>query len=424
MLLIKNAHILDPYTGFDKTHDILIDDSGIINNIADNIETPDNCQVLDAMNRTISTGFVDTHVHFRDPGQTQKEDIHTGMDAAAAGGYTTVVCMANTLPVCDNLETLKYIQNKANEKKNSINVLQACAISTGLKGQEITNFDALLDAGAAGFTDDGIPLKSADFVCKAMEMAVKYNALLSFHEEAPEFVLSAGVNFGSKAAKKFGVQGAMPISEEVMIARDIALALHTGARVVFQHVSSARSVDFIRSGKKMGAKIYAEVTPHHISLTEDDVLEHGTLARMNPPLRKEHDRMALIEGLIDGTIDMIATDHAPHTFEEKSMVFANAPSGITGLETAFSVCNTALVQSGKMSKMKLLECMSKNPAEIYGLKNKAIQIGNKAELVMLDWNKEKIYTDYQSKSSNTPFTGKKLIGSVDAVIMGDKIISF
>lgn len=424
MLLIKNAHILDPYTRFNKIQDILIDDNGIITDISDNIEKSDNYKILDAMNRTISTGFVDTHVHFRDPGQTQKEDIHTGMDAAAAGGYTTVVCMANTSPVCDNLETLKYIQNKTSEKKNSINVLQACAISAGLKGQEITDFGTLLAAGAAGFTDDGIPLKSADFVCKAMEMAVKHNTLLSFHEEAPEFVLSAGVNFGSKAAEKFGVQGAMPISEEVMIARDIALALHTGARVVFQHVSSARSVEFIRYGKKMGAKIYAEVTPHHISLTEDDVLEHGTLARMNPPLRKENDRLALIQGLIDGTIDMIATDHAPHTYDEKNREFAKAPSGIIGLETAFSVCNTTLVQNGKMSKIKLLECMSKNPAEIYSLENKAIKTRNRAELVILDWNKEKIYNSYHSKSSNTPFTGKKLIGSVEAVIIGDNIISF
>lgn len=422
MLLIKNAHILDPYTGFDKRNDILINDNGIIENIADNITC--ECETIDAIGRTISTGFVDTHVHFRDPGQTQKEDIHTGMNAAAAGGYTTVVCMANTSPICDNLQTLKYIQDKVNEKPDSINVLQACAISNNFKGEQITDFGALLDAGAVGFTDDGIPLKNAEFVFKAMQTAVKYDTILSFHEEAPEFVPSAGVNYGSKAAKKFGVSGAMPISEEVMIARDIALALDTGAKVVFQHVSSARSAEFIRYGKKMGAKIYAEVTPHHLSLNEDDVLEHGTLARMNPPLRKEKDRLALIDALIDGTIDMIATDHAPHTTEEKNREFAKAPSGITGLETAFSVCNTTLVQSGKISKIKLLECMSKNPAQIYGLKNKEIKIGNKAELVLLDWNKEKVYTNYQSKSCNTPFTNKKLIGSVDAVIMGDKIISF
>lgn len=423
MLLLKNAHILDPYTKLDALKDILIDSNGIISNIDDEITTPEGCEVIDVNKKTVSTGFVDTHVHFRDPGQTHKEDIHSGMDAAAAGGYTTVVCMANTLPVCDNLDVLTQIQQKASEKQG-INVLQACAISTGLKGKEITDFKALLDAGAVGFTDDGIPLKDAAIVCKAMEMAVKYDTLLSFHEEAPEFVMSAGVNFGSKAAENMNVLGAMPISEEVMIARDIALALHTGARVVFQHVSSARSVEFIRNGKKMGAKIYAEVTPHHIALTEDAVLEHGSFARMNPPLRKEFDRNALIDGLLDGTIDMIATDHAPHTTEEKSRPFANAPSGIIGLETAFSVCNTVLVKSGKMSKMKLLECMSKNPAEIYGLKNKSIQIGNRAELVIVDWDKEKVYTNYQSKSSNSPFTNKKLTGCVQTVIIGDKAISF
>lgn len=423
MLIIKKAHILDPYTNTDNIQDILIDDNGKISDIADNITALENCDVLNADGKTIAPGFVDTHVHFRDPGQTAKEDIHTGMNAAAAGGYTTVVCMANTLPVCDNLETLKYIQDKAKEI-DGINVLQACAVSHGLKGQEITDFGELLNAGAVGFTDDGIPLKDASIVCKAMEMAVKHDTLLSFHEEAPEFVCSPGVNYGSDAAQKFGVSGAMPISEEIMIARDIALALHTGARVVFQHVSSGRSVEFIRNGKKMGANIYAEVTPHHIALTEDDVLTHGTLARMNPPLRKQADRDALINGLLDGTIDMIATDHAPHTSEEKNRDFAHAPSGITGLETAFSVCNTALVQTGKMSKMKLIECMSKNPAEIYGLKDKAVKVGNKAELVLLDWDTEKIYTEYQSKSSNTPFTGQKLTGAVNAVIMGNKIISF
>lgn len=424
MLLIYTAHIMDPYTGLDGLRDILIDDDGTILRVEKHIDwasAGSSVKLLDAKSMTVAPGFVDTHVHFRDPGQTHKEDIHTGMRAAAAGGYTTVVCMANTKPICDNLETLRYVQETA-ASEPLIHVLQACAITDGLGGSSLTDFAALLAAGAPGFTDDGVPIRDVALVYRAMEEAAKCGALLSFHEEAPEFVPSPGVNFGSKAAQQFGVPGAQSISEEVMIARDIALALRTGCRVVFQHVSSELSVQLIRAGKALGASIYAEVTPHHLALTEDAVLEHGTLARMNPPLRTEADRQALIAGLRDGTIDMIATDHAPHTAEEKSKPFSEAPSGIIGLETAFSVCNTALVKTGRMTRMQLLTCMSKNPAEIYGLSGKAIVPGNRAELVLLDWDADKTYTAYQSKSSNSPFTGKPLRGAVRSIVMGQREI--
>ncbi|MBS7224603.1 MAG: dihydroorotase [Clostridiaceae bacterium] len=426
MLLIYTAHIMDPYTGLDGLRDILIDDNGIIVKVEKHIDwasAGSDVKMLDAKSMTVAPGFVDTHVHFRDPGQTQKEDIHTGMRSAAAGGYTTVICMANTKPVCDNLDTLQYVQQTAAQEP-IINVLQACAITKGLSGQELTDFDELLAAGAPGFTDDGVPLRDAALTMRAMEEAVRTGTLLSFHEEAPEFVPSPGVNFGSAAAGKFGVPGAKPISEEVMVARDIALALRSGARVVFQHISSAHSVALIRAGKALGANIYAEVTPHHLALTEDAVLEHGTLARMNPPLRTEADRQALIAGLKDGTIDMIATDHAPHTAEEKARDFAAAPSGIIGLETAFSVCNTTLVKTGRMTRMQLLQCMSKKPAEIYGLTGKSIEPGNRAELVLLDWDAHKTYTAYQSKSANSPFTGKPLRGAVHSIVMGQRELRF
>ena len=426
MLLIYTAHIMDPYTGLDGLRDILIDDNGIIVQVEKHIDwasAGDDVTILDAKSMTVAPGFVDTHVHFRDPGQTHKEDIQTGMRAAAAGGYTTVICMANTRPVCDNLETLRYVQQAAAEEP-LIHVLQACAVTQGLEGRELTDFAGLKAAGAPGFTDDGMPLASASLVMRAMEEAVRTGTLLSFHEEDPEFVDSPGVNYGSAAAKKFGVPGARPIAEEVMIARDIALALRSGARVVFQHVSSALSVSLIRAGKSLGAHIYAEVTPHHLALTEDAALTCGTLARMNPPLRTEADRQALIAGLKDGTIDMIATDHAPHAAEEKEQEFAAAPSGIIGLETAFSVCNTALVKAGRMTRMQLLTRMSKNPAEIYGLTGKSIEPGNRAELVVLDWDANKTYTAYQSKSSNSPFTGMPLRGAVQGIVMGQREIRF
>lgn len=419
MLLIQNGRVLDPYTQMDALCDVLIGDDGVIAQVAEHIDAPAGCTVYDASGLTVSPGFVDGHVHFRDPGQTQKEDVLTGAAAAAAGGYATVICMANTVPTCDTPEIIRYVTDKA--KDCPVQVLQAGSVTKGLKGQELTDFDALLEAGAPCLTDDGINLTSAALCRTAMAEAAKRGMLLSFHEEEPSLVPSPGVNYGSAAAKHFGVPGAMASAESAMIGRDIALALDTGARVLFQHVSSAQSVALIRAGKAMGAKIYAEVTPHHLSLTEDDVPAHGTYARMNPPLRKEADRQALIAALADGTIDMVATDHAPHTAEEKAREFAKAPSGITGLETAFSVCNTYLVKTGKLTPMQLVDRMSKAPAEIYGLTGRAVQQGNFARLVLLDWDTEKVYETYKSKGINTPYTGKKLTGSPKAIVTGAKV---
>lgn len=419
MLLIQNGRVLDPYTNTDEKMDVLIGDDGVIARVAPHIDAPADCEVYDAAGLTVSPGFVDGHVHFRDPGQTQKEDVLTGAAAAAAGGYATVICMANTLPTCDTPEIIRYVTDKA--KDCPVEVLQAGAVTKGLKGQEMTDFAALKAAGAPCLTDDGINLTSAGLCRAAMEQAAALDILLSFHEEEPSLVPSPGVNYGSAAAQQFGVPGAMASAETAMIARDIALALDTGARVLFQHVSSAQSAALIRAGKALGAKIYAEVTPHHLSLTEDDVPAHGTYARMNPPLRKEADRQALIDALADGTIDMIATDHAPHTAEEKAREFAKAPSGITGLETAFSVCNTYLVKTGRLTPMQLIEKMSKAPAEVYGLTGRAVAAGHFARLVLLDWDNEMIYKTYKSKAINTPYTGMTLTGAPRAIVTGARV---
>lgn len=419
MLLIQNGRVLDPYTNTDEKMDVLIGDDGVIARVAPHIDAPAGCEVYDAAGLTVSPGFVDGHVHFRDPGQTQKEDVLTGAAAAAAGGYATVICMANTLPTCDTPEIIRYVTDKA--KDCPVEVLQAGAVTKGLKGQELTDFAALKAAGAPCLTDDGINLTSAGLCRAAMEQAAALDILLSFHEEEPSLVPSPGVNYGSAAAQQFGVPGAMVSAETAMIARDIALALDTGARVLFQHVSSAQSAALIRAGKALGAKIYAEVTPHHLSLTEDDVPAHGTYARMNPPLRKEADRQALIDALADGTIDMIATDHAPHTAEEKAREFAKAPSGITGLETAFSVCNTYLVKTGRLTPMQLIEKMSKAPAEVYGLTGRAVAAGHFARLVLLDRDSEMIYKTYKSKAINTPYTGMPLTGAPRAIVTGARV---
>ena len=419
MLLIRNGRVLDPYTNINAQMDILIGDDGVIRELGSRLDAPAGCAVYDAAGLTVSPGFVDGHVHFRDPGQTEKEDVLTGAAAAAAGGYATVICMANTLPTCDTPEIIRYVTDKA--KDCPVEVLQAGAVTKGLKGQELTDFAALQAAGAPCLTDDGINLTNAGLCRAAMEQAAERDILLSFHEEEPSLVPSPGVNFGSAAAQQFGVPGARASAETAMIARDIALALDTGARVLFQHVSSAQSAALIRTGKKLGARIYAEVTPHHISLTEDDVLAHGTYARMNPPLRREADRQALIDALADGTIDMIATDHAPHTAEEKAREFAKAPSGITGLETAFSVCNTYLVQTGRLTPMQLVDRMSKAPAEIYGLTGRAVAAGNYARLVLLDWDSRMVYKTYRSKAVNTPYTGMQLTGAPRAIVTGARV---
>ena len=419
MLLIRNGRVLDPYTNINAQMDILIGDDGVIRELGPQLDEPAGCAVYDAAGLTVSPGFVDGHVHFRDPGQTEKEDVLTGAAAAAAGGYATVICMANTLPTCDTPEIIRYVTDKA--KDCPVEVLQAGAVTKGLKGQELTDFAALQAAGAPCLTDDGINLTNAGLCRAAMEQAAERDILLSFHEEEPSLVPSPGVNFGSAAAQQFGVPGARASAETAMIARDIALALDTGARVLFQHVSSAQSAALIRAGKKLGARIYAEVTPHHISLTEDDVLAHGTYARMNPPLRREADREALIDALADGTIDMIATDHAPHTAEEKAREFAKAPSGITGLETAFSVCNTYLVQTGRLTPMQLVDRMSKAPAEIYGLTGRAVAAGNYARLALLDWDSRMVYKTYRSKAVNTPYTGMQLTGAPRAIVTGARV---
>ena len=422
MLLIQNGRVLDPYTQMDALRDVLIGDDGVIAQVAEHIDAPAGCTVYDASGLTVSPGFVDGHVHFRDPGQTQKEDVLTGAAAAAAGGYATVICMANTVPTCDTPEIIRYVTDKA--KDCPVQVLQAGSVTKGLKGQELTDFDALLKAGAPCLTDDGINLTSAALCRTAMAEAAKRGTLLSFHEEEPSLVPSPGVNYGSAAAKHFGVPGAMASAESAMIGRDIALALDTGARVLFQHVSSAQSVALIRAGKAMGAKIYAEVTPHHLSLTEDDVPAHGTYARMNPPLRKEADRQALIAALADGTLDMVATDHAPHSEEEKRRSFTAAPFGIVGLETAVPLTISELVEKEYLTPMQMAEKMSYNPAKILGLDKGSLAEGKIADVVIIDPNEEYVIdkNTFASKGRNTPFHGRTVRGKVKVTICDGKVV--
>lgn len=421
MILIKNGRIVDPVRQFDDIADILIEGKNIVK-VGKNLkldENDSNLRVIDASGLVAAPGLVDAHVHFRDPGFTYKEDIETGAKAAAKGGFTMVVCMANTKPAVDNLETLKYIQDKA--AKTGIHILQASTITKGLQGKELVDMDAMANAGACGFTDDGIPILNEKILVEAMEKARELDLPVSLHEEDPAFIIRPGVNQGT-VSEKLGYGGASRTAEDVMVARDVILALHTGASVCIQHISSGNSVELVRTAKKLGADVHAEATPHHFTLTEDAVLEYGALARMNPPLRTEKDRQEIIEGIKDGTIDMIVTDHAPHSIEEKAKPLADAPSGITGLETSLSLGIKSLVQPGHISLMKLMELMSKNPAEFYRMEPASITEGAVADLVIFGENELWTVDKFASKASNSPFKGWELPGKVHFTICDGNIV--
>lgn len=424
IMFIKNGRVVDPITGTDEIMNIIIKDN-IIEEVGHDIsidETDtDNVTVIDAAGLVVAPGLMDTHVHFRDPGFTYKEDIITGAAAAARGGFTSVVCMANTKPAVDNIETLDYIQKKG--ETTGIHVMQTAAVTKDLKGTELVDMEALADAGAVGFTDDGIPIMDEHVLTMAMKKAAELDLPISLHEEDPEFIIKSGVNQG-KVAEQLGYGGASSTAEDVMVARDCVLALHTGASVCIQHISSGNSVELVRTAKKLGADVHAEATPHHFTLTEDAVLMYGTNARMNPPLRTEDDRVKIIEGIKDGTIDMIVTDHAPHSEEEKAKPLESAPSGITGLETSLALGIKSLVEPGHISLMKLMELMSKNPAEFYRMVPGSVTKGAPADLVIFGeketWTVRK--EDFASKASNSPFIGWELPGKVHYTICSGKIV--
>lgn len=421
MILIKNGRVIDPAKGTDDVMDIVID-GGKIKAMGHYPENGEYETVIDASGLTVGPGLIDVHVHFRDPGLTYKEDIGTGAAAAKKGGFTTVVTMANTKPPVDSEETVRYVLEEG--KKTGIHVLPAACVSVGMKGQELTDMDALKAAGAVGFTDDGIPLMDQKLVRQAMLKAKELDVPLSFHEEDPAFISENGIHAG-EAAKALGIQGSPALAEDALVARDCMLALHTGASVNIQHISSVNSVRMVKLAKELGADVTAEVTPHHFTLTESAVLEHGAMAKMNPPLRTEKDRLGIIEGIRDGSIDMIATDHAPHSAEEKAVEPVwKAPSGIIGLETALALAVTNLVKPGHLTMVQLMEKMSLNPAKLYRFDKGSVVEGADADLVIFDENERWTVTedDVASKSHNTPFIGAELYGRVKYTICGGRIV--
>ena len=409
---------MDPGTNASYKADLHIRD-GVIAKIGPDLSAAPSEECLDAEGFVIAPGLIDTHTHFRDPGFPHKETLHTGALAAARGGFTAVICMANTSPAVDSVPVLQDILERA--KQEDIRVFQAGTVSQGLKGQVMTDMPALKEAGACGFTDDGIPITNAAFCYEAMKAAEALGVPISLHEEDPALIRNNGINHG-EVSRQMGLYGSPSIAEESLVARDCMLALRSGAHVVIQHISSGYSVELVRSFRAMGAKLHAEATPHHFTLTEDAVLTHGTLAKMNPPLRTEKDRQAIIRGLSDGTIDIIATDHAPHSAAEKAKPFPDAPSGIIGLETALALGITSRVRPGHLTLMQLLEKMTINPARLYRLPYGIIKQDSPADLIIFNPEEPWIPDSYHSLSSNSPFTGSKLYGKVKYTLCSGRIV--
>lgn len=419
-LLIKQGRFVDPVSGDGGIADILIE-NGKVTVIGTDLEEP-GAQVIDARNMVVCAGLIDMHVHLREPGFEYKETIETGCAAAARGGFTAIACMPNTKPVIDTPELVEYVREQA-QKACGVQVLPIAAVSVGQKGQELTNMDALASANVIALSDDGVPIQNANLMRDALIRARRLKLPVLSHCEDAEMVQNYAVNEGS-VSRRLGIPGRPAIAEELMVVRDAMLAEETGSAVHICHVSTARSVDIVRNYKKRGVRITCETCPQYFTLTEDEVLAQGTMARVNPPLRTPKDVEGIIEGLLDGTIDAIVTDHAPHSAEEKARPLTEAPSGMVGLETSLAVTLTALYHSGKMDLDAIVSKMTVEPARILGMEKGRLSIGSDADIVIFDPNEEWIVDPEQfaSKGRNTPFGGRKLKGKVKYTIVGGNVI--
>ncbi|EDM51626.1 MAG: dihydroorotase [Eubacterium ventriosum] len=400
--------------------DIFVED-GIIKEKAESIEKQADT-VIDAAGCYVMPGLIDLHVHFRDPGLTYKEDIETGSKAAAKGGFTTVCCMPNTKPVVDNVETVKYIIEKG-EKTGLTNVLPVGAVTKNMAGVEITDVEELKKAGICAISEDGKSVMNSGVYRKAMKNAAKANVPVLAHCEDINLVEGGVINLGDKSSE-LGVKGISNAVEDVIAMRDIMLAKETGATLHLCHCSTKDSVEMVKRAKEEGIKVTAEVCPHHFSMCSDDITSNDGNFKMNPPLRAREDMEALIKGLQDDIMDVISTDHAPHSAEEKAKDLEHAPFGIVGLETSVALTVTNLVKKGYLTPMQMAAKMSYNPAKVLGIPKGTLDEGKIADITIIDPDKE--YTidvnTFESKGKNTPFDGYKVSGEVEYTILNGKVV--
>ena len=420
-ILLKNGNVIDYKNKLDDIYDILIENdkiSKIAKNIKENVD-----QEIDCTNLKIIPGMIDMHCHLREPGFEHKETIETGSKSAVAGGFTTICPMPNTKPTPDNIETLEKIIKEA-KRVNLCNILPYASVSKGEKGEEIVDFKQLRDAGAIAFSDDGMPVVNSKMMRQAMIEADKLGTFVASHCE--EKSVSAGAINAGEVADKLGVQGVLPEAEEIMAAREIVISETNNVRGHICHISTKTNKNMIRDAKKRGVKITCETCPHYFTFTVEEVLKTGTNAKMNPPLREEKDRQAIIEGLKEGTIDCIITDHAPHSEEEKNVELSKAPNGIIGFETALPAEIMNLVEPGHIDYLNLVRLTSYTPSKLLHIDNitGSIEEGKKADITIFDPNEEYVYTKEMivSKSKNSPFIGKKLKGKVKYTIVNGKIV--
>lgn len=419
-ILIKNGHVIDAKTGRNGIYDILIE-NGKIAEIGNDLEIP-NGDVIDASGRYILPGLIDAHCHLRDPGYEYKEDIESGTRSAAVGGFTSIACMPNTNPVIDNESVIKYIINKA-KHEGVVNVYPIGAISKGQKGEELAEIGELKFAGAVAVSDDGRPVLSSSLMKKALQYASMFDTTVISHCEDMDLVEEGVMNEGYTSTA-LGLKGIPSASESIMVARDLILAEYTKAPIHIAHVSTELSVDLVRMAKRRGVRVTAETCPHYFSLTDEACSNFNTYAKVNPPLREKKDVEAIIEGLKDGTIDIIATDHAPHHRDEKNVEFSQAANGLVGFETALPLAITCLVAPGHLTLTQLVEKMCLNPSKILGLNKGTLEVGKTADITIIDINEENTVhvENFKSKSKNSPYDGFILKGSIYFTIVNGKVV--
>ena len=418
-LWIKNGRVIDPATKRDVLGDVFVADGLIVESLT--AAQKKKAKVIDAAGLVVCPGLVDIHVHFREPGQTHKENILTGSHAAAAGGFTTVVCMPNTSPPIDNAGTIQLV--KAAAAKAVVRVLPTACITVGMKGEQLAPHGTLKAAGAVALTDDGVCIQSNELMRRASEYAKMFELTILDHCQDDSMTKGAVMNEGV-VSTRLGLKGWPHAAEDIIVARNIILSAYSGAHIHMQHISSARSVELVRRAKQDGIHVTAEATPHHIALTDESLGSYDTNFKMNPPLRTEVDRQAIIGGLRDGTLDCIGTDHAPHSPDEKDREFDYAPNGILGLETALPVCLDVLVRRSKFKLPAVIDLMTRRAAGVLRLPGGTLATGAAADICIFDpaatWTYDA--TKGFSKSRNSPWHGQKLTGQVKTTIVGGKVV--